>query len=126
LLRRTIDLPHCNNYLVGRNAKSRGNMGAVWNTKFGPRRVREEPPTLEEAVAAASDLTDDLQQQAELAASLMGVPVEQVRAAVTRAAAQRKRQVGTVGVTARGGAQRAVVVERKTARRPVVARRFDV
>jgi hypothetical protein len=126
MVRCTIDLPHCNNYVMSRNGKSRGNMGAVWNTKFGPRRVRQEPPSLEEAVAAASDLTDDLQQQAELAASLMGVPVEQVRAAVTRAAAQRKRQVGTVGVTARGGVQRAVVVERKTARRPGIPRRFNV
>lgn len=101
-------------------------MSGVWQTKFGPRKVRQEPPTLEEAVAAASDLTDDPQQQAELAASLMGVPVDQVRAAVTRATAQRKRQIGTVGVTARGGTQRAVVVERKTARRPGVTRRFSV
>jgi hypothetical protein len=101
-------------------------MSGVWNTKFGPRRVRQEPPTLEEAVAAASDLTDDPQQQAEIAASLMDVPVDQVRTAVNRASAQRKRQVGTVGVTARGGVQRAVVVERKVARRPGVPRRFSV
>jgi hypothetical protein len=101
-------------------------MSDVWSTKFGLRKVRQEPPTLEEAVAAASDLTDDPQQQAEIAASLMDLPVEQVRVAVTRAAAQRKRQVGTVGVTARGGAQRAVVVERKPMRRAGVPRRFSV
>jgi hypothetical protein len=101
-------------------------MSGVWNTKFGPRKVRQEPPTLEEAVAAASDLTDDPLQQAEIAASLMDLPVDQVRPAVSRAAAQRKRQVGTVGVTARGGAQRAVVVERKPVRRVGVPRRFSV
>jgi hypothetical protein len=86
-------------------------MDGVWNTKFGPRRVRQEPPTLEEAV---------------IAAALMDLPVEQVRAAVSRAAARRKQQIGVVGVTARGGAQRAVVVERKAARRPGIPRRFSV
>jgi hypothetical protein len=102
-------------------------MDGIWKTKYGPRRVRQEPPTLEEAVAAASGLTDDQQQQAEIAAALMDVPVEQVRTAVTRAAAQRKRQVETLGVPARSGGQRAVVVERKTIRRPVGApRRFGV
>jgi len=104
----------------------KGKMDGVWNTKFGPRRVRQEPPTLEEAVAAAGDLTDDLGQQAEIAASLMDLPVEQVRAAVGRAAARRKQQIGTVGVTGRGGAQRAVVVERKAVRRPGIPRRFSV
>jgi hypothetical protein len=84
--------------------------------------VRNEPPTLDEAVAAASGLTDDPQQQVEIAASLIGLPQEEVRSAVTRAAAQRKRRVGTVGVTARGGAQRAVVVERKPTRRPALPR----
>jgi len=101
-------------------------MSGVWNTDYGPRRVRREPPTLEEAVAAASGLSDDPQQQAEIAAALMDLPVDQVRAAVIRAAAQRKRQIGTVGVSARGGGQRAVVVERKAARRPGVPRRFNV
>ena len=101
-------------------------MSGVWNTQYGPRRVRHEPPTLEEAVAAASDLTDDLQQQAEIAASLMDLPVDQVRGAVTRAAARRKHQIGTVGVAARGGGQRAVIVERKAARRPGMTRRFNV
>ena len=103
-----------------------GDMDGVWKTKFGPRRVRQEPPTIEEAVAAASDLTDDREQQAEIAASLMNLPVDEVRAAVSKAAAQRKRQVGTVDMAARSGGQRAVVVERKAARRPGVPRRFNV
>jgi hypothetical protein len=106
--------------------QARDNMADVWNTEYGPRRVRREPPTLEEAVAAASGLTDDPQQQAEIAAALMGVPVEKVRATVSRAAARRKQQIGTVGVVAKDGGRRAVVVERKVARRPGTVRRFDV
>jgi hypothetical protein len=101
-------------------------MSGVWNTEYGLRRVRHEPPTLDEAVTAASGLTDDPQQQAEIAASLMDLPIDQVRPAVSRATAQRKRQVGTVGVTARGGGQRAVVVERKVPRRVGAVRRFNV
>src|SRR5215467_4656952 len=31
----------------------------IWKTKFGPRRVRHDPPTLEEAIIAATGLTDD-------------------------------------------------------------------
>jgi hypothetical protein len=90
-------------------------MGAVWKTKFGPRRVRHDPPTLQEAIVAASGLTDDVQEQAEIAASLMGMPVEQVRAEVLKAAAQRK-STQTVALTTRTGAPRSVVVERKGGR----------
>jgi hypothetical protein len=101
-------------------------MSGVWDTQYGRRRVRREPPTVEEAVAAASGLTDDPHEQAEIAASLLGIPVDKVRAAVNRSAAQRKRQIGTVGVAARSGGQRAVVVERKTPRRPGVRKHFNV
>jgi hypothetical protein len=55
-------------------------MSKAWNTKYGPRRVREEPPSLDEAIFAARGLSDDPDDQAEIAASLMGVPVEEVRA----------------------------------------------
>ena len=43
-------------------------------------RVRHDPPTLKEAIIAARGLTDELQQQAEIAAALMELPVEEVRA----------------------------------------------
>ena len=52
------------------------NNNKAWNTKYGPRRVRNEAPTLEEAISAAKDLSDEPEAQAEIAASLMGVPVE--------------------------------------------------
>jgi hypothetical protein len=51
----------------------------AWNTKSGPRRVRDEAPMLE-GVIAAQDLSDELDQQAEIAASLIGLPHDQVRA----------------------------------------------
>jgi hypothetical protein len=98
-------------------------MSEVWNTKFGPRRVRHDPPTLQEAIAAASGLTDNLQEQIEIAASLMELPAEQVRPEVMKAAAQRKA-ASTVTFAGRTGAPRAVVVERKPSRRPVVSSRI--
>jgi hypothetical protein len=92
-------------------------MTGIWKTKYGPRRVRHDPPTLQEAVVAASGLTDDLQEQAEIAAALMGMPAEQVRAEVLKAAAQRKAGK-SVAFTSRTGSARSVVVERKASRRP--------
>ena len=34
-------------------------MSEDWNTKYGTRRVRRDPPTLEEAIFAAVGITDD-------------------------------------------------------------------
>ena len=53
-------------------------MSEDWNTKYGPRRVRRDPPTLDEAIFAAIGITDDQEAQAEIAASLMGLPIEAV------------------------------------------------
>ena len=50
-------------------------MSAEWTTKQGKRRVRVEPPTLEEAIFAAQGVTDDPQQQADFASDLTGTPV---------------------------------------------------
>ena len=97
-------------------------MSEVWKTKYGPRRVRRDPPTLQEAIAAARGLTDDIQAQVEIAASLMEVPIEQVKAELLKSGGQRK-DIKTVGVTAgRPGALRTVVVERKISRRPAALR----
>lgn len=91
-------------------------MSKAWNTKYGPRRVRVEPPTLEEAIFAARGLTDDPHQQAEIAASLMDMPLEKVRVAVLKSS--QRKDINRVTYTRRGGAERAVVVERKVSRRP--------
>jgi len=55
----------------------------------GPPRVRHEPPTIEEAVAAAQDLAADPEQQVAIAAGLMGMPEDQVRSHVLSAPPKR-------------------------------------
>jgi hypothetical protein len=91
-------------------------MSTVWNTKYGTRRVRFDPPTLKEAIAAARGLTDEIQQQAEIAAALMDLPVEEVRAELLKTAPPRNStQIVTSG--GREGAERTVIVERKASRR---------
>lgn len=92
-------------------------MSEDWNTKYGTRRVRRDPPTLEEAIFAAMGITEDLDQQAEIAASLMGMPFDAVQAEVKKA----NRPTGTLRVTrviaGEQGAQRSVVVERRVTRK---------
>jgi hypothetical protein len=96
--------------------------GTAWNTKYGPRRVRHDPPTLAEAIAAARDLTDQADEQIEIAASLMGLSRDVV-AAELASAAPAPKVASTVAFTSRAGVQRAVVVERKPSRRIVPADR---
>jgi hypothetical protein len=96
-------------------------MSDAWETKDGRRRVRRDPPTVEEAVVAAQGLTDDLKEQTEIVAALMEAPAEEIRGAVLRMG--QRKDVDRVTVTGRLGAPRAVVVERRTSRHPVVPRR---
>jgi hypothetical protein len=97
---------------------SRSNTRPAWNTKYGPRRVRHDPPTIAEAIAAARDIAeDDKDAQVEIAASLMGVSREQVLAELAKLAPQPKVASSVTFTTTRTGMQRAVVVERKPARR---------
>jgi|ERR1700728_398038 len=97
-------------------------MNDVWDTKYGRRRVRHDPPTVEEAVLAAQGLTDDIKEQIEIVASLMQVPADAVRSVVLRMG-QRKGS-SSVTIAGRGAApSRAVVVERRTPRYAVVPRR---
>lgn len=91
-------------------------MSEGWNTKYGPRRVRRDPPTLEEAIFAAIGITDDQAEQAEIAASLMGMPVESVQAEVKKAGRLMARSQTRV-ITGEQGAQRSVVVERRVVRK---------
>jgi len=79
----------------------------------GPPRVRHEPPTIEEAIAAAQDLAADPEQQVAIVAGLMGVPEDQVRSQVLSSAPKR-----TLSRPARDGAQptrspQVVVVRRR-------------
>lgn len=97
------------------------NNNEVWQTKYGKRRVREEKPILAEAIAAAQGLTDDLDEQAEIAASLMGLPVADVRAELAKLAPPRKDKVTSVVFTGSPSAPRTIVVERKISRRIIPA-----
>jgi hypothetical protein len=96
-------------------------MSTTWKTKYGPRRVRHDPPTLEEAIFAARGLTDDVEAQVEIAAGLMEAEPEAVRAALKKTPAPRKSNA-TLAFTSRGGAERSVVVERKPPRRMMPGR----
>lgn len=86
-------------------------MSTVWNTKWGSRRVRKEPPTLDEALIAAEAMTSDPQAKVELAAELIGAPVEDVKAYAAKQAAQTRGRSTLVA-----GRTRAVVVEYKRPR----------
>ncbi len=92
-------------------------MTADWNTKYGTRRVRHDPPTLDEAIFAAIGITDDQEQQAEIAASLMGMPLAVVQAEVKKQARTNSRITATRVIAGEQGAQRSVVVERRVVRR---------
>jgi hypothetical protein len=92
-------------------------MSEDWNTKYGTRRVRRDPPTLDEAIFAAIGITDDEEQQAEIAASLMGMPYETVLAEVKKQSRANARVSTTRVIAGEQGAQRAVVVERRVVRR---------
>ena len=90
-------------------------MSEVWETKDGRRRVRRDPPTVEDAVLAAQGMTDDLDGQVEIVMSLMRVSAEVARPAVLKMG-QRKEPTRFT-IAGRVGAPRAVVVERRAPRR---------
>ena len=101
----------------------RKNNDQAWNTKYGPRRIRHEAPTLEEAIAAAQSLSDERNEQVEIAASLIGLPLDQVRTEFLKAPPPRKHVMNSVVFTGPASAPRTTVVERKPARRVIAAAR---
>ncbi len=92
-------------------------MAASWKTKWGARRVRHDPPTLAEALAAAQGFTDDRDGQAEIAADLMGVPVAEAKAELRRLAPDRRVTAAVIAPTRDRAGMRTVIIERKTSRR---------
>jgi len=91
-------------------------MSGDWNTKYGTRRVRHDPPTLEEAIFAAIGITDDQEAQAEIASALMGLPYDEVLVEVKKQGRALARTATRV-IAGEQGAQRSVVVERRVVRR---------
>jgi hypothetical protein len=97
-------------------------MSDDWNTKYGMRRVRRDPPTLDEAIFAAIGITDDQEAQAEIAAALMGLPFDNVLAEVKKQSRANARATTRV-ITGEQGAQRSIVVERRVVRKFAVNKR---
>ncbi len=98
-------------------------MSESWDTKDGRRRVRRDPPTVEEAVLAAQGLTEELSEQADIVSSLMQISAEEARTAILRVGKRKDVDritiVGRAGRAGQAAAPRAVVVERRTVRRPL-------
>jgi hypothetical protein len=98
-------------------------MTESWDTKDGRRRVRRDPPTVEEAVLAAQGLTEELGEQVDIVVSLMQISADEARAAVLRMGKRKDvDRITIVGRASRPGqaaVPRAVVVERRTTRRPL-------
>jgi hypothetical protein len=90
-------------------------MTDVWDTKDGRRRVRRDPPTLEDAVLAAQGLAEDIDGQVEIVMSLMQVSAEEARGAVLKFG--QRKDTSRFTIAGRAGAPRAVVVERRSPRR---------
>jgi hypothetical protein len=93
------------------------NNEKTWNTKYGRRRVRNEAPTLDEAIAAAQGLSDEINSQVEIAAALIGLPHDEVRAAMLEVAPLRDTSRRSIAFAGPDAEPRAVVVERKPSRR---------
>jgi len=104
------------------NMVARYDMSEVWETKDGLRRVRRDPPTVDDAVLAAQGLTEDLEGQIEIVAALMSVPADEARRAVLK----MRRPDSLRTIAGRGGIARAVVVERKSPRRVTAQARATV
>jgi hypothetical protein len=97
-------------------------MNNVWETKDGLRRVRRDPPTIDDAVLAAQGLTEHLEGQIEIVTALMSVSAEEARRAVLKL----RRADSRLTIAGRGGVPRAVVVERKSPRRLTLQPRASV
>jgi hypothetical protein len=91
--------------------------------RSGKRVTRVEPPSLDEAIAAAQGLTDDIDSQVEIASQLIGMPEDEVRPVVLKISAQSRppeRAAFADRVLDRRDGAKVIVVER---RRPRLAAR---
>ena len=98
-------------------------MSEEWDTKDGRRRVRRDPPTIDDAVLAAQGMAeDDIDAQVEIVMSLMAVSAEEARGAVLKNGQRKDREAARFTIAGTSGAPRTVVVERRTSRRPMATR----
>ena len=83
-------------------------MSEIWDTKDGRRRVRRDPPTVDDAALAAQGLTDDLEGQIDIVTSLMPVSADEARRAILKM--RHSKDDTRLTIAGRGGETRAVVV----------------
>jgi len=105
------------------SAGQRCGMSEVWDTKDGRRRVRRDPPTIDDAALAAQGLSEDLEAQVEIVTSLMPVSAEEAKRAVLKM--RRSRDDNLLTIAGRAGGSRSVVVERRSPWRAVVQSRAN-
>ena len=79
---------------------------AAWSR----RRTRYDPPGLDEAIAAAQGLTDEIESQIAIAAQLIGLPEDEIRGRVLMAQAQTRQSRPAL---ARGRQTEIVVIKRR-------------
>lgn len=87
--------------------------------RSGQRVTRVDAPTLEEAIAAAQGLTNDLEGQVEIASQLMGMPEDEVRPVAIKLSvkpAQAGRPPIADRILDRGEGAKVIVVERRRPR----------
>lgn len=79
--------------------------------------IRFNPPTLDEAIFAAQGLTDVIDDQAAIAASLMGLPEADVKAALLTIRPAKTQSSRRLSVQVQSTPRRTpVVVERRVSR----------
>jgi hypothetical protein len=104
------------------NQKVVRTVSQTWKTKYGSRRVKQALPTIEEALTAAECLSDDFEQQIEIASSLLGIEAEEVRAVAKRPAPPKpteRRLSLPIAQPRAAAAPRSVVVEYRAPKRLV-------
>lgn len=99
-------------------------MSEAWDTKDGRRRVRRDPPTIDDAVQAAQGLSDEMDAQIEIVMSLMAVSAEAARGAILKTG--QRKDTSRLTVAGRAGSPRAVVVERRPSRSAVLRPKASV
>jgi hypothetical protein len=108
--------------VAGINEKAFYPVTETWKTKYGSRRVKQALPTIDEAMIAAQCLCDEFEQQIELAASLLGIDSDEVRAVAKRLAPHKpERRLSLLGSPRPSAAPRSVVVEYRASKRLVGA-----
>jgi hypothetical protein len=88
-----------------------------WNTKYGSRRVKQAPPTIAEALVAAACMSDDLEQQIDIAAALLDADRDEIRKVALREERRSQRTLSIAVAPRRSAPARAVVVEYRAPRR---------